>query len=239
MGCFCRFVKMFGSVKGMEIKMKLSRWVPENVKLYFFNKKFHKKFQTKVFAANIFNLEKILCIGHNCYGPIQVMAWDNAEEGLRIGNYVSFADGVKFILGGNHLTKSLLTYPFLIDYPQLSERPGCVHTKGRIVVQDDVWIGSGALILSGVTIGQGAVVASGAVVTKDVPPYAVVAGNPARVKKYRFDKETIQYILENFDLSCMTENQIISNIDLLERKVDRENLKLLKERIFADNYEKN
>jgi carbonic anhydrase/acetyltransferase-like protein (isoleucine patch superfamily) len=66
-----------------------------------------------------------------------------------------------------------------------------LRTKGSIVVGNDVWVGTRAIILSGVTIGDGAIVAAGSVVTKDVPPYAIVAGNPARLIRYRFSDETI------------------------------------------------
>jgi tetrahydrodipicolinate N-succinyltransferase len=69
------------------------------------------------------------------------------------------------------------------------------QTKGAITVGDDVWLGHNAMVMSGVNIAQGAVVAAGALVTRDVPPYAIVAGNPARIIKYRFSEKVIQELL--------------------------------------------
>ncbi len=71
--------------------------------------------------------------------------------------------------------------------------PSC---KGDIIIENDVWIGAKATVMSGVTIHNGAVVAAGSVVTKDVPPYAIVAGNPAKVVKYRFTEEQIKKLLQ-------------------------------------------
>ena len=86
--------------------------------------------------------------------------------------------------------------------------------KGDIVINDDVWIGYNALIMSGVEIGQGAVIAAGAVVTKNIPPYAIAGGVPARVLKYRFDEKTIQMMLR-IDYSRLEVNAIEDNIDKL------------------------
>ncbi|MGN9105593.1 DapH/DapD/GlmU-related protein [Oliverpabstia intestinalis] len=88
--------------------------------------------------------------------------------------------------------------------------------KGDIRVDDDVWIGYGASIMSGVHIGQGAVVAAGAVVTKDVPPYAIVGGVPAKVIKYRFEPEMIEELLK-VDYSELTKEDIEKHIDDLYR----------------------
>ena len=105
---------------------------------------------------------------------------------LRIGSFCSIANGVKFILSAEHPMDHLLTYPV----QELITRDGIdAQSKGDIQVDDDVWIGCGAMVLSGVYIHQGAVVAAGAIVTKDVPPYAIVAGVPAKVMGYRFEQE--------------------------------------------------
>lgn len=91
-------------------------------------------------------------------------------------------------------------------------------SKGDIIVDDDVWIGYGATIMSGVHIGQGAVVAAGAVVTKDVPPYAIVGGVPAKVIKYRFEPEMIEELLK-VDYSKLTKEDIEKHIDDLYKKL--------------------
>ena len=87
-------------------------------------------------------------------------------------------------------------------------------SKGDIIIDDDVWIGYGATILSGVHISQGAVVAACAVVTKDVPPYAIVGGVPAKVIKYRFEPEMIEELMK-VDYSKLTKEQIEQHIDEL------------------------
>ena len=99
-----------------------------------------------------------------------------------------------------------MTYP-LIDDVKINSR-----SKGAIIVDDDVWIGYGATIMSGVHIGQGAVVAAGAVVTKDVPPYAIVGGVPAKVIKYRIEPEMIEELLK-IDYGKLTKEDIAKHID--------------------------
>jgi len=81
-------------------------------------------------------------------------------------------------------------------FDQAKPLPGYPHTKGEVVIGSDVWIGQDALILSGVTIGHGSVIAARSVVTKDVQPYSIVAGNPARHIRFRFPEETIRSLLE-------------------------------------------
>jgi hypothetical protein len=95
---------------------------------------------------------------------------------------------------GEHRTDLVSTYP-LRTLLTPDGRNHDATEKGEIAIGSDVWIGTRAMILSGVTIGHGAVVAAGAVVTRDVPPYAIVAGVPARVLRYRFDADTIERLL--------------------------------------------
>ena len=100
--------------------------------------------------------------------------------------------------GANHMLDCYTTYPFEIidEFKGLSRPFGERGNRGDTVVGNDVWIGQKATILPGVHIGDGAIIAANAVVTKDVPPYSMVAGNPAVVKKYRFDEKTREFLLE-------------------------------------------
>jgi acetyltransferase-like isoleucine patch superfamily enzyme len=142
-------------------------------------------------CTNVYDIDCVK-VGRYTYGPIDVeMA--RRDVTLTIGNFCSIANGVKFILSSEHPMNHLTTYPVR----ELILHNGMDSTsKGNIQVDDDVWIGCGAMILSGVHIGQGAVVAAGAIVTKDVEPYAIVAGVPARVTGSRFGQERIQQLLE-------------------------------------------
>lgn len=116
-----------------------------------------------------------------------------------IGKFVSISWNVS-IGGGNHDYTRLTNHAFLYDNFSHIRPEGEEAAYNRFskpcIIGNDVWIATGAIINRGVTIGDGAVVASGAVVTKDVPPYAIVAGCPAKVIKYRFDKEKIDKLLE-------------------------------------------
>lgn len=93
------------------------------------------------------------------------------------------------------------------------------QSKGTTVVEDEVWIGLDALILSGVRIGKGAIVGARSVVTRDVPPYAIVGGNSAKVIKYRFPQEIIDVLLP-FDLSEIPEETLKKNIEVLYQKIN-------------------
>lgn len=141
--------------------------------------------------ANPIPLDKI-SIGKNTYGNIDVLFSDKDTK-LIIGNYCSIANGVKFLPSTDHAMDRISTYPFkaMLLTGELE-----ALSRGDIVVGDDVWIGYGATILSGVHIGQGAVIAAGAVVNKDVPPYAIVGGVPAKIIKYRFAPEMIEELLK-------------------------------------------
>lgn len=157
---------------------------------------------------NDFDFEHVE-IGKGSYGELNVVDF-GGENKLLIGNYVSIAQHVTFVINAEHHVDHISTYPFKVKALQItgSESFG----KGDICVDDDVWIGYGATILSGVHIGQGAVVAAGAVVTKDVPPYATVGGVPAKVIKYRFDESLIQELLK-VDYSRLTKKMIQAHID--------------------------
>jgi acetyltransferase-like isoleucine patch superfamily enzyme len=138
----------------------------------------------------------VVIVGEHTYGEPKVYSWNN-ETKLTIGKYCSIAEGVVFLLGGEHRMDWVTTYPFSAfpeEWSSAASIIGHPATKGDINVGNDVWIGHGALILSGIRIGDGAVIGAGSVVTKDVDNYAVVAGNPAKFVKYRFDLQTREYL---------------------------------------------
>lgn len=118
---------------------------------------------------------------------------------LRIGKFCAIARGVKFIMNGaNHQMDGISTYPFFIfghGWESATPTAGELPYKGDTVVGNDVWIGYDALIMPGVTIGDGAIIAARSVVVADVPPYAIVGGNPARVVRERFDAASVQRLL--------------------------------------------
>lgn len=123
------------------------------------------------------------------------------RDKLLVGRFCSIGCGARFLFNSaNHTLGSLSTYPFPIFWGEQwgidkSEVASAWDNKGDIVVGNDVWIGYEAVIMAGVHIGDGAVVATRAVVTRDVPPYAVVGGVPAKVIKYRFEADTVKRLL--------------------------------------------
>ena len=122
------------------------------------------------------------------------------RERLIIGKFCSIACGTKFLFNcANHTLKSLSTYTFPLFYEEWELEKSNITTawdnKGDIVIGNDVWIGYEAVIMAGVHIGDGAIIAARAVVTKDVPPYTIVGGTPAKEIRKRFDAEIIQQLL--------------------------------------------
>ena len=185
--------------------------IPGKVRLIWFRRKWRKlNNHNYTYPRNIFPID-IVKVGKYSYGPLNVRTWGAENERLIIGNFVSIAEDVLFILGGNHNMNTFSTYPFKVMV--LGEKREA-WSKGPIIVEDDVWIGTRAIILSGVRIGKGAVIAAGTVVTKDIPPYAIVGGNPAKIIKFRFEQDVINELM-NVDLAKIDKNFISTNIDLL------------------------
>jgi len=119
--------------------------------------------------------------------------FDFVGDRLIIGRYCSIAAEVRFIMnGGNHPTDWLTTYPFpIFGHGWEAAAPPSWPNRGDTVVGHDVWLGYGAVVMPGITIGNGAIIATASVVTQNVPPYAIVGGNPARVIRRRFDDDTV------------------------------------------------
>jgi len=125
--------------------------------------------------------------------------FDFIGDQLIIGKFCMIASDVTFIMNGaNHLSDAISTYPFAIfggDWADAMEGKS-YPTKGNTTVGNDVWIGFGVTIMPGVTIGDGAIIATKSVVTKDVEPYAIVGGNPAKEIRKRFLEEKIESLLK-------------------------------------------
>lgn len=136
-------------------------------------------------------------IGKGSYGEPRILDWQQGCT-LTIGAFCSIAKNVEIFLGGNHRMDWVSTYPFAKFLPELSYLDkNYLISNGNVAIGNDVWLGRDCKIMSGVTIGNGAVVATGAIVTHDVPPYAIVAGIPAKIIRYRFDEKTISKLLDS------------------------------------------
>ncbi|MES2547992.1 MAG: CatB-related O-acetyltransferase [Pseudomonadota bacterium] len=133
-------------------------------------------------------------MGANCYG-VPKIKHAHPDARLTIGNYCSIANNVEIYLGGNHRTDWISTYPFPHFFPEASHIRDYEVSKGNVDIGSDVWLCQNATILSGVSIGHGAIIANGAIVSKDVAPYEIVGGNPAKHIRWRFDKETRDILL--------------------------------------------
>ena len=151
--------------------------------------------------------------------------YDFIGDKLIIGKFCSIAKGVEFIMNGaNHRMNCISTYPFYImggDWgsalkPHTDELP----LKGDTVVGNDVWIGQNVTILPGVHIGDGAIIGANSVVSKDIPAYAIAAGNPCRVKKTRFSEREIEILEEvkwwDWDIEKIEANHKIIDLDDVE-----------------------
>jgi acetyltransferase-like isoleucine patch superfamily enzyme len=133
-------------------------------------------------------------VGEWSYGSPRIISWGEGATFV-IGRFCSVAGGVTILLGGEHRVDWVTTYPFNVLFKEAQGIEGHPKTKGDVTIGNDVWIGTDAFILSGVTVGDGAVIAARSVVTKDVPPYSIVAGNPARVVRYRFSQPLVGSLL--------------------------------------------
>jgi acetyltransferase-like isoleucine patch superfamily enzyme len=131
---------------------------------------------------------------------VNIISWSD-EYKIKVGKYCSIGRDCNFFLHANHrpdwvTTSSQLLGPVTSEIADLHMSMGHPSCKGDITVENDVWIGAKSTIMSGVTIHNGAIIGAGSTVTKDVPPYAIVAGNPGKIVKYRFTEEQIKDLLE-------------------------------------------
>lgn len=192
----------------------------------------HSKFSKAWRKANLHNHTRVgdgyfdisnVKVGKYTYGPLNVIDANKGGGVLTIGNFCSIAPEVTFVLNGEHDYSCFSTFPFgsyCFKGKANYDSARMTGSKGNIVVEDDVWIGYRATILSGVTVHQGAVIGAGSVVTKDVPPYAIVGGVPAKIIKYRFSDEIIQALLD-IDFSKLTKECLLANEDKLYRRLEK------------------
>jgi len=175
------------------------------------NTVFPNEYKTSCFLKNVITAPNIFVGDYTYYDdPVDPTAfersnvlfnWPEFGDSLYIGKFCSIASGVQFIMGSaNHRISSISTYPFNVfggawaenPPPHLSQLP----FKGDTVIGNDVWIGRDSVIMPGVKIGDGAIIAAYSVVVKDIEPYTVAGGNPARPIKKRFDEELIELLLK-------------------------------------------
>lgn len=159
----------------------------------------------RVVLANS-SLEKHISIGQDCYlfntsvGAFTYLAKNVSVMNTEIGRFCSIAQGVCISLGVHPSRTFVSSSPvFFSPYKQCGTTfsDGSYFSEMRQTkIGNDVWIGVNAILMDGITVGDGAIIGAGAIVTKDVPPYAIVGGNPARIIRYRFDEEAINFLLE-------------------------------------------
>lgn len=163
--------------------------IRNQIRLYLTRRRWRKlNFNNDTYMGDYFDPE-VVSVGIKSYGLLNIIN-HNKNSKLRIGNYCSIAPEVVFILNGEHNLGTISTFPFKTHC--LKTERFEAGTNGDIQIDDDVWIGYGATIMSGVHIGQGAVIAARAVVTKDVEPYEIVGGVPAKKIGMRFNSSMVE-----------------------------------------------
>jgi virginiamycin A acetyltransferase len=159
-----------------------------------------------VYLKNIINNPQIIVGDYTYYDDPQdvhnfeknvLYLFEFMGDKLIIGKFCQIATGVRFIMNGsNHAMNGISTYPFKVFGGEWAEKdPMHVVSKGDTVIGNDVWIGNGVTIMQGIKIGDGAIIGTSSLVTKDVAPYTIVGGNPAKEIRKRFDQDTIDFLL--------------------------------------------
>ena len=138
--------------------------------------------------------------GHGFDDCARYLMTEPGVDRLIIGDFCSIGSGAAFIMAGNqgHRNDWVSSFPFFCmpEVPHFAGAVDAFRPAGDTVIGNDVWIGSEAIIMPGVKVGDGAVIGTRALVTRDVEPYAIVGGNPARVIRKRFDDDSIAMLLE-------------------------------------------
>lgn len=183
------------------------------------------------FLKNIIKNPQIIVGDYTYYDDFENVAnfeknvkylFDFTKDRLIIGKFCMIASDVKFIMNGaNHLSRSISAYPFAVfgnGWEHAMEGKTYPH-KGDLIIGNDVWIGYNATLMAGITVGDGAIIAANATVTKDVPPYTIVGGNPAREIRKRFSEAQIEMLLKlkwwDWPIAKISENvQVLTGQDL-------------------------
>jgi acetyltransferase-like isoleucine patch superfamily enzyme len=170
-----------------------------------------------------------LQIGFGTYGfPVVINYKGVYKSKIVIGKFCSIGENVRIMIGGEHNTSWVSTYPFRIKFSMSTAyEDGQPFSRGDVNIKNDVWIGRDVLIRDGVNIGSGAIIGAGAVVTKDVPSYSIVVGNPINIIRFRFSETQIEELLKiewwNWPLE-----KILANVYLLSNSKVEEFIELYK-----------
>ncbi len=163
----------------------------------------------------------VVNIGRHTYGIPRIYWWGE-KANLNVGKYCSIANDVEILLGGNHRVDWVSSYPFPAFRQWKSNTPlaDCCTSNGSVLIANDVWLGRGCVILSGVTIGNGAVVGANSLVASNIPDYAIVGGNPAKIIRMRFSEDQINK-LNRIAWWNWSDEKVKSDVDqLLNSNVD-------------------
>lgn len=182
------------------------------VRLLLFRRRWRRRFpESQIVPRNVFGADGVE-VGRGSYGAVRVVT-SSENPRIRIGAWCSFAD-ITVVCGNEHPMDRLTTYPFRAKLLRECGGEGVPKGDRGVTICDDVWVGHNAVILDGVTLGRGCVVGAGAVVSKDVPPYGVAVGNPARVVKSRFPEEVVGRLLA-LDFERLDEGYARSHVGAL------------------------
>ncbi len=185
-------------------------------------KKIKRKIKPKQYFTNKMRKYKDIDIGDYTFGKPNIFG---SRDNIQVGKFCSIAGNVSFYTATDHNLKYASVYPFYLTGKNLPRLP--MISKGKIIIGNDVWIGDGVLILDGVTVGDGAVIGSRSVVTKNIKPYEIVAGIPAKHIRYRFEEHIVNKLLDikwwNWPIEKIHKNVHLltnENIDQLILKYD-------------------
>jgi virginiamycin A acetyltransferase len=197
---------LIDALEAIELHEEVAQVISAKSKIYKFSLPYTRNFSRYIKYE----------VGEYTYGAPIVKDWHQGST-LKIGDFCSIAENVTILLGGNHPIDWVSSFPFGAIFEEFKDR--CSEypekmSKGNVIIGNDVWIGLNSTILSGITIGDGAIIAANAVVTKNVEPYTIVGGNPAKILKKRFSDEAISKLLLiqwwNWDI-----DRIKDNLDLI------------------------